>query len=297
MPFLVIFVIGWVMCHISEGRTAEFRASQKAHRKAALKDLKRKHPTWDRERRERSLKNSARRNAAGHLAYQLRHGWFPTFADLRDGYRTARDGHDQWRGRRADGQGTRNPFWAGWRGAHDRKKAEREAAEKDGRGPDDDPTPTPGRDPEPEPAAKTTPPPAPSNPAPAPPEPSPAAQADDRPDAEVIPIKSSGNASGSTNGGTAVEAPSLDAAKAALADVGQWASTKSSGLEQVAADAMAGGLGADGESMKLLANCQEALNSAAGFASAFVASTAKHAPGQEYADSGHAAKTEYVKSS
>lgn len=294
MGLLIIFAVGWVLCHVAEGRTAEFRESQRAHRKETLKDLKRKHPAWDRNRRERSLKNAARRNAGGHLAYQVRHGWFPAFADLRDGYRTARDGHEEWRSRRDAGQDTRGAFRAGWWDALKRKRAEREAKNADRRGPDDDPAPTDGRDPEP--APKATPPPSPSEPAPAPPEPAPAAKTGDHPDAEVIPIKS-GTASGSTDGGTPVEAPNLDAAKTVVGDVGIWANIKALGLEQVAADAMAGGLGADSESMRLLANCQEALNSASGFAGAFVASTAKHAPGQEYADSGHAAKTEYVKSS
>jgi hypothetical protein len=68
-------------------------------------------------------------------------------------------------------------------------------------------------------------------------------------------------------------------------------------IEQIIADAIAGDMNKDPEAMGHLASLQEALSNVAAHANAFVDSVNKHASGQEYANSGHAAKTEYLQSS
>ena len=280
MGLLIIFAVGWVMCHISEGRTAEYRESQKAHRKKALKDLKRKHPSWDRERRERSLKNAARRNAVGHLAYQFRHGWIPAWQDFRHGYRTAREGHEEWRREHPD-----EAAMAGWWATF--KAGLRRARRKVGGGPKPDPDPTSPSTGGTEPAVDT---PRPSTPSPD--EPIPlrrprrpggastrtgrSAGPTDRREPMTTPSSSSG------------EARNLDGIRGAAADFNGTLAGTASGAETLAASAMSMGLDKDPETMAHIAAGQEALNTAMAHFGSLPGSLAKHAGGEEYAGSGHA---------
>lgn len=102
MAYLALIAIGWALCYVFEGKTAEVRASQARYRKQLNNRLKKLHPEWSKERRARALWWGARRNAAGQIAYQLRHGWFPAIAEFRDGFRAARDAHREWQDRNAE---------------------------------------------------------------------------------------------------------------------------------------------------------------------------------------------------
>jgi hypothetical protein len=102
MGFLILIGIGWALGFMFEGKAAEYRAAQGQYRKQLNRKLKQQHPSWDKSRRARSLWWGARRNAAGHFAYQLRHGWSPAVADIRDGFSAARSQHQEWLQRRKD---------------------------------------------------------------------------------------------------------------------------------------------------------------------------------------------------
>jgi len=118
MGLLLLVAIGWALCHIFEGKAAEYRTAQDRYRKQLNKELKSRHPSWDKSRRARALWWGARRNALGHFAYQLRHGWSPTVADMRDGFVAAKKQHQEWQERRAaTGEPVpplRNAIRAGW---------------------------------------------------------------------------------------------------------------------------------------------------------------------------------------
>ncbi|MCU1657071.1 MAG: hypothetical protein JWO57_1727 [Pseudonocardiales bacterium] len=103
MGFLILIGIGWALGFMFEGKAAEYRGAQAQYRKQLNRKLKQQHPSWDKSRRARSLWWGARRNAAGHFAYQLRHGWSPAVADIRDGFSSARQQHAEWSQRRAEG--------------------------------------------------------------------------------------------------------------------------------------------------------------------------------------------------
>ncbi|MCW2900887.1 MAG: hypothetical protein JWO67_3152 [Streptosporangiaceae bacterium] len=118
MGFLILIGIGWAVGYMFEGKAAEYRAAQGQYRKQLNRRLRQQHPSWDKSRRARSLWWGARRNAAGHFAYQLRHGWSPAVADIRDGFSAARNQHQEWLQRRQDSgepiPGLRNAIRAGW---------------------------------------------------------------------------------------------------------------------------------------------------------------------------------------
>jgi hypothetical protein len=118
MGFLILIGIGWAVGYMFEGKAAEYRAAQGEYRKQLNKKLKSQHPSWDKSRRARSLWWGARRNAAGHFAYQLRHGWSPAVADIRDGFSAARAQHQEWLQRRQDNgeplPSLRNAIRVGW---------------------------------------------------------------------------------------------------------------------------------------------------------------------------------------
>jgi hypothetical protein len=301
MELVFIFAVGWVASHVFAEKSAEYSASQEAHRDKYLSRLHNEHPSWSRARKERYLQNAARRNAFGHFAYLLRHGWSSTFSDIGDGWKKAKAAHEEW-SKENPRDGERPSRWrtlkAGWKDRWDRRpKAsgyyearpdltpdKTDAATGGTKGPDDTPPDGPGK-PDAEQAGETQ-----------------------KGDAEVVPIRPTktdptcnaaqtpGDNAGSTNGSTAVEY-NFDASKTVVGQIGEDAIAKASTLEQVSADAMAGGLSADNESMSHLAGLQEALSNVTALSSAFVSSLDKHQGGKEYADSGHAAKTEYVKSS
>lgn len=102
MGFLILIGIGWALGFMFEGKAAEYRTAQSQYRKQLNKKLKSQHPGWDKSRRARSLWWGARRNAAGHFAYQIRHGWSPAVADIRDGFSAARRQHQEWLRRREE---------------------------------------------------------------------------------------------------------------------------------------------------------------------------------------------------
>lgn len=110
--------------------------------------------------------------------------------------------------------------------------------------------------------------------------------------------KTPGNVTGSTNRSTAVTEFNFDASKAIANNIAQTTLGFASQLEQVQADAMANGnLTADTEAMKILASMQEALRNVAAFSNAYIENANKHSSGQEYANTGHAANTDYLRSS
>lgn len=327
-----VFALGWVASHAFGEKRDEYEHAQDAHREKYMNRLAQKHPHWSKARQARYLQNAARRNAAGHLAYLLRHGWSSTFNDFTHGWKTAKAAHEEWKAERAANGESPSPLQAlkaGWR----RNKATREA-EKAKAAPIE-PSPAPTSAPAPDPhwrekhdlenkyqryaelrrrsGSDLTPAQLVSevdvdrdkaeelaqswndrfqheNPEPA----------GTDADAKVLPItgratKAPGNTAGSTNGSTTVEY-SLDASKAAISEIGEYNGAKISVIEQIIADAIAGNLSADTESMSHLANLQEALANVRAHANAFVDSVTKHAAGQEYANTGHAANTDYLKS-
>lgn len=307
MEVAIIFAIGWVASHAFSEKRDEYSASQEAHREKYLAKLRQNHPSWGHARRERYLNNAARRNALGHFAYLLRHGWSSTFNDFGDGWKKAKAAHEEWKAER-DKNGEKKPGWlatfkAGWKNRWGRRaKATgyyeaRPDLTPDGSKPSSDVdiskpdgTPPGGGGGQPEPATGT--------------QPSGPTTADGASDAQVVQLRPAnnttqapGNTAGPTNGSTAVEY-NLDASKAEINGIGEYVGSKVSVIEQIIADAMAGdNMTADTESMKHLANLQEALSNVRAHANAFVDSVNKHAAGQEYANTGHAAKTDYLKSS
>lgn len=330
MEILFVFAAGWVLSHAFGEKRDEYERSQDAHREKYMRRLAEKHPNWSKARQARYLQNAARRNALGHLAYLLRHGWSSTFNDFAHGWKTAKVAHEEWKAERA-ANGDHPSVWETFKAGFRRNKATR-AAEKAKAAPVQ-PAPAPESAPEPNPSwrekheleeqyqryaelrrrsgSHLTP-----------------AQLvrevdvdqdkaeelaqswSDRyerenpgseSDAKILPLtsrttKTPGNTAGSTDGSTTVEY-NLDASKAAISEIGAFAVSKISMLEQIIADAIAGeNLSRDTESMTHLANLQEALSNVRAHADAFVDSVTKHAAGQEYANTGHAANTDYLRS-
>lgn len=297
MELVVIFAIGWVMSHAFGEKRDEYSAAQEAHREKYLKKLDRQHPSWGRARREQYLRNAARRNALGHFAYLLRHGWSSTFNDVVHGWKTAKAAHEEWKAERGDEK--KPSLWQTFKAGWGKKSAAREAEKAKQV---DTPKPTP--DPEP---TKPAPPANPENSTDPKPSPDPAPAKNNEPqDARIYPWqprndaatnKTPGNTAGSTNGSSAMEF-NFDRSKAEIDGISDYATAKLSMLEQLIADAIAGdNLSRDTESMSHLANLQEALSNVRAHANAFVASAGKHAGGQEYANTGHAANTNYLQSS
>lgn len=92
MMVAAIFTAAFATRHVVDGKAVDFHDAQQQRRE----QIARQHPGWSAGRIEAAQKWGARRNAIGHLAYQLRHGWFPALRDLRDGFRNARAAHDAW---------------------------------------------------------------------------------------------------------------------------------------------------------------------------------------------------------
>lgn len=285
MELLIIFLIVRVVGNAWDAKVAEFRASQ-SHVRA---EINRKYPNAPKDRREQMVRNAARRNTIGYAAYQLRHGFPALWGAFHTGWLDAREGHDEWIKRREKSGETGRPGWReqvkeAWNG---RNKPEAERVEPEVAKPQqpepEPPTPSGGKPPEqPQAAADTTP------------------KTDNRPpdtaDTEAPHLRPVPDIR--PTGGTAtVEAPNYDAAKAAISNAGAAAGTTASNLEQTVADMLAGGMGADQATMGHIANMQEALATAQAHATAAVASMGKHSSGKEYADTGHAARTEWLKTS
>lgn len=315
MEILLIFCVGWVMSHAFGEKRDEYEHAQDAHREKYMKRLAEKHPSWSKTRQARYLQNASRRNALGHLAYLLRHGWSSTFNDFAHGWDKAKAAHEEWKAEHP--KGDKKPGWwatfkAGW---NDKSRRREEAAverEKQApRVPDPAPTPKPekvqrcewcGSEISEGNVREVVLHGLPCTVCPACYKPHDPRQQTDKEasDAKVYPWPSndqtSGNTAGSTNGSTTVEY-NLDASKAAINEIGAYGASKVSVIEQIIADAIAGDMNADPEAMSHLASLQEALSNLTAHANAYVDSLNKHASGQEYANTGHAAKTDYLKSS
>ena len=280
MDLVILFAIGWVASHAFSEKRDEYSAAQEAHRDRYLAKLAHNHPSWGRARRERYLQNAARRNALGHFAYLLRHGWSSTFNDFGNGWKKAKKAHEEWKAERD--QNDKKPGWwatfkAGWKDRWARRPKATSYYE-----------PRPDLTPESKPEPGTN----------------GAKPGTAKPQAEPTwPGKISivtDTITGSvrpTNGRTPMEAPNLDAARAALNAKATAYRTDASGTEQLTADMIAGGMAADQDTMNHIAAMNEALATAAAHADAASGGLGKHQAGQEYANSGHAAKTDYLKSS
>jgi hypothetical protein len=347
MDLIIIFAIGWVASHAFGEKRDEYSASQDAHREKYLAKLKNNHPSWGRARQERYLHNAARRNALGHFAYLLRHGWSSTFNDFGDGWKKAKAAHEEWKsGNPKDGKKLSRwaTFKAGWKDSLDRRPKATGYYEARPDLTPEAPEPTwtavdvkPDRDREHDermlaakeeahrlmlesfpkvrddltedelaehlrnrrrlegdianlrqtlgkPAAD------------------PWLDDDQARDAKILPwtgTSAPGDTAGSTNGSTAVASTefNFDASKGIISHIGQTTGGFASQLEQVEADAIAGGLGSDTAAMSILSNLQETLRNARALADAYVDNANKHQSGQEYANSGHAASTDYLRSS
>lgn len=102
------------------------------------------------------------------------------------------------------------------------------------------------------------------------------------------------NQNTNTTEGIPVEAPSFEAAVAAATAEAENLRVREVGVEQFIADLLAGGMGNDQETINHFAQAQEYLASARAAFHAGVQSMGKHQQGVEYADTGHAAKTEWL---
>jgi hypothetical protein len=143
--YAAIFAIGWVMSHAFSEKRDEYGASQEAHREKYLTKLDKHHPSWGRARRERYLNNAARRNALGHFAYLLRHGWSSTFNDFAHGWKNAKTAHEEWKAEHPKDRPSRwQTLKNGWNdnGQRRREAAEAAAAEREAKADDTPPEPT-----------------------------------------------------------------------------------------------------------------------------------------------------------
>jgi hypothetical protein len=289
MEFLFIFCVGWVLSHALNEKANEYSAAQEAHRDKYLARLNRDHPSWDRSRRERYLRNAARRNAGGHFAYLLRHGWSSTFNDFGEGWKKAKDAHEEWRKDHPKG-GEKPSRWAtfkaGWKDRWDRRPKDEEPRNTN------EPTPTP--DPEP---TKTPPPPEQPEQAP---ETEPWLTDEEAADAEIYPwpaqnpanTTTPGNNAGSTNGApvpatiNAGEATNLDDVRRNSASFVNTLNQVHAAADQLLADTLRFA-SKDRESRARLERGLEAINNAMAEFGGMPQSLKKHQEGEEYANSAH----------
>lgn len=297
MELALIFAVGWVSSHVFGEKRDEYEHSQDSHRDKYMRRLAAKHPHWSKARQSRYLQNAARRNAAGHLAYLFRHGWSSTFNDFVDGWKKAKDAHEEWKAEHPKDKPSRwQTLKAGW--GDQAKRRQKTTADR---------TPKSAYVPDPE---KPTP-------------PKPTTDETDRTggtesaddsatgpqltddltrSAQIYtwPGTRAGapiNPAGSTNRSTTMEF-NFDRTRTEMNGINEFTTRTLSVVEQIIADAMAGeNLSRDTETMGHLASLQEALSNASAQATAVAASMTKHASGQEYANTGTAANTDYLRSS
>lgn len=98
-----------------------------------------------------------------------------------------------------------------------------------------------------------------------------------------------------TAAGASMEAPNIEAARQAAAAQLQHLQAATAGGEQYANDLMAGGMGNDKTTMQAVAAAHEATQAAAAAWQQVVAGLGQHTAGEEYANTGIAAKTEFLK--
>jgi hypothetical protein len=96
------FVLAWTMRHWWDGRKNDYRSPDGDYRQRV---------------RGASQRHAGQRFAAGWGLYQLRHGWGPMAADVRDGWDGAHAAADRWRGGEADRPTIRDAWRGGWGGA------------------------------------------------------------------------------------------------------------------------------------------------------------------------------------
>jgi hypothetical protein len=144
MEIAFIFAIGWVASHVFGEKRDEYAASQEGHRGKYLQKLRSDHPSWNHSRQEKYLRNATRRNALGHFAYLLRHGWSSTFNDFGDGWKKAKDAHEEWKSEHPkDKPGRWQMLKAGWADGDRQRKEAAAAAEREAQAIDTTPDPAP----------------------------------------------------------------------------------------------------------------------------------------------------------
>ena len=297
MELVILFWIVRTVGNAWETRVEAFHQT----RKAAAEHVGIRYPKMAAERRERLARSAARRSSFGWFAFQLRHGWpavgAGTWTSVQAGWDSARDDYEDWlsdREREGDRPTLRQTLRHAWRPGN----VEAQAAETA-----EDVAPEPEVALEPNPAPNTAPeagdgpdvvigviaavfepqPTRPASPAPAP-----------TPDRTVVQLRPVPNP---PTTGEPMEAQNLDQLRQIANNEAALLGARVSGWEQLIAGALAGGLGNDRQSMAIAAHLQETLANAQVAATQFVQSLGKHASGEEYASTGHAAKTEYLQRS
>lgn len=298
MDLVIAFVAAWVIRHMWEGKVDDLNASQKARQK----QINQAHPNWSKDRRQRAVKNAARRNAAGWVAYQLRHGWIPTIGDVADGYRAAKLGHAEWLAQRPEGGGCMDGFWmslkaavqAGWSRAKAKATSNRSADSKAHKPDTRAPETGPGQPPLAAPSSPTS-------------IPGAAAQSrygDETDPATGLPakqvhavpiylVKSQPAAKENTVSG---ETGGYSGAQHLTAGYQTTLTAAQDQLEQYEADLIAGGLAKDPQALSTLAAAREGLATAQAAFGTHQTALTSHEQGAEYAqDKGAAAaKTEWL---
>lgn len=267
MELVMLFVVGWVVKSVWDDKAADHHANQRE----LVKRVNADHPNWDKDRRQRAVRNAKRRHTAGWIAYQLRHGWIPMITDIVDGYRAARIGHAEWIAQRpAEPQGwwqrCKQAWKAGWAGA--KRAAAKKVRAATARFKDADPI---------EPPADTG--------------PSPAAPPQPNPQPRPAPTGPHGGHTTSNNGGTVSggETGGYAGAQQLTDGYNQSLAAAADQLEQYEADLIAGGLADDPASMATLAQMREGLETARAAVGGHKAALNSHEQGAEYAASKGAA--------
>lgn len=296
-----MFAVAWLIGQFSSDKTDEFQRSQGHVRR----QVNARHPHATRERRDRMVRNAARRNTVGFAAYQVRHGWPDLWSAVHTGWADARDSHEEWRSRREEaGEGrprARDAARAGWRGGWRGRRAGADDFDRlddfepqAERGPDRTYEPLPAPD-------EQNPEPQPSDPGDGPKggggQPTPGT------DEVVTPFRqrdstrtSASDSRGAPTMTTSGEAPGYTAAHGVTDSVTQAATGLASTLEQYEADLMAGGATRDPQVAATLAQMREHTNALMAALSAHKAALTSHESGHEYATSkgSGAAKTEWL---
>ena len=277
---MVSFVAAWILRHVWEGKVTDFDHS----REATAKRVHTAHPNWSEARRQRAIHNAQKRNAAGWVAYQLRHGWIPMFSDVVDGYRAARLSHAEWAKDRPEAPVKPGPSWvtqlkaaakAGW--------ARAKAAHAKASAPKTEPT---------EQSAPAKPPSGPNKPTPpAPRKPGPPEYDPPQPHTTTLTVVRDQTATRPAKEPTmSGEVAGYEAAKAFTADLIRQMQGLANQLEQYEADLIAGGIGKDAATMGSLAALKDSFNHAQVCATQHLTGLNSHSQGAEYAqDKGEAA--------
>jgi hypothetical protein len=96
---------------------------------------------------------------------------------------------------------------------------------------------------------------------------------------------------------TTMEAPNIEAARTVARNLADGLRGSATSAEQFECDLIAGGMGKDQQTMAAVRHAMEQLAMAAAAWDTVINELSKHAQGEEYAATGHAAKTEYLQPS